>query len=50
MGCLEVVNPQEEAHAPARLVADDRTLVVAVCAGEEDPRLRTRRPNDNPAL
>jgi hypothetical protein len=46
----EVVDSQEEAHAPGMLVPDDCGLAFTIRTGEEETRLRASWTHDNPAL
>jgi hypothetical protein len=49
-GRLEVVDAQEEPDSTGVLVADRIGLGVTIGLGEEQPRLRARRADDDPPL
>jgi hypothetical protein len=50
MGANEVVHPQEEPGPPGVLPSDDRSLLVAVGARQQDAGGRTLWSNDDPPL
>lgn len=50
VGRVEVIDPQEHAHAPGELVSHGRGLMFAISAREQNATLGTGRPNDDPAL
>ena len=46
----EIVNLQEESDPPGDLIADDRSLLLTVGAGQQQPGLRPWWPDDDPSL
>lgn len=47
---FEVVNAKEEPDTPSSLISDACLLIVPVGPGQQDGRLRTRRPDHDPSL
>jgi hypothetical protein len=50
IGCVEVLDSQEEADAPGELTASDCRLLFAVRPCEQNPGCGSWRTNDNPAF
>lgn len=49
-GRVEVIDAEEEADTSCELLADCAGLLLTIGSREQQPRLRTRRPHDDPSL
>jgi hypothetical protein len=50
VGCIEVVNTEEESHATGELLPNRLCLSLAIGPGKQDACLRSNRSDDNPSL